>query len=405
MNRSFALALALALALTLVADAPPVGAAGWARSVDVIKVTTRNEYLGADLTPIIVAQTPEEFVQAATDALTQIALNDFPTRAQGIAREVKLTRPDVIGLQEAFDFTINGLNTGPPFVDMLQTTLDALEAVGLQYEVAAFVEHLDVTLPLDLNGDEIPELIRVRDRDALLVREGLPFTRLDGDFTTGGLCGVPIPNPAPIPPFPPVFSSTVSEDGCNYTVVAGVDSPLGPIVIERGFVGIDVTVRGETFRVVNTHLEVQQPDPTDPNSAIIQSLQSVELAGTLQVTTPPGRKLIAVGDYNSSPEDLPLGPIVPPYQVMTGAGFHDVWDTNPLTLFDPDGFTCCQDSDLANPTSLLDERIDLIFVQTAQKLLPLALVTGRVPLPGQLAPPLWAADHAGVWGKLIFVDK
>ena len=45
----------------------------------------------------------------------------------------------------------------------------------------------------------------------------------------------------------------------------------------KGFVGVDATVRGETYRFVNTHLEGAQPDPDDPNSAIIQSLQAAEL--------------------------------------------------------------------------------------------------------------------------------
>ena len=64
--------------------------------------------------------------------------------------------------------------------------------------------------------------------------------------------------------FPEFLKSTPSGDGCNYTVIAKVPSPLSPpdppaepqtIDIMRGFVGIEATVRGKTYRFVTTHLE------------------------------------------------------------------------------------------------------------------------------------------------------
>jgi endonuclease/exonuclease/phosphatase family metal-dependent hydrolase len=388
--------IGLALGLALLAAAPAD-----ATGLKKIKVMTRNQYLGADLTPVILAQTPAEFIAAATAALTQIAANDFPTRAAALAKEVRNTRPDVIGLQEVFDFSVNGLHVGPPFVDHLQATLAALAAEGLSYAVAATVEHLDVTVPIDVFGDPAPEAVRVLDRDVILVRSGIPFTALGGSYLSGGLCGVPIPNPVPVPPFPATLQSTPSEDGCNYTVIATVSSPVGTIAVERGFVGVDVTVGGRKYRVVDTHLEVRSPNPVDPSSAIIQMLQSVELAGTLVATTPANRTLIALGDYNSAPDDAPIGPIVPPYQVMAAAGFADVWDTNLLKVFDPDGFTCCQLSDLSNLSSLHDERIDLVLLKGGGPVLPIALVTGH-PIRLLEPPPHWGSDHGGVFADLVF---
>ena len=363
---------------------------------DIVKVMTRNLYLGADLTPLVLSQTPEEFLAAATAALNQIAANNFPLRAHRLATEIALTKPDLIGLQEVYDFTLGGENIGPPFVNYLDETLAALATKGQSYEVAATVEHLDITIPIAGIGD-----VRVLDRDVILVRKGVTSTPLSGLFTAGGLCGVPIPNPA-FPLFgPPTLTSTPSQDGCNYTIVAGVNSPVGPITIERGFVGVDATVRGKDYRFVNTHLEIMQPDPTDPNSTIIQSLQSVELVGTLQALTLPDLPLILLGDFNSLPTDPLIDSIVPPYQVITGTGYADAWDKNPLKFFDPDGFTCCQLDDLSNTTSILDERIDIIFVRDSS-FLPLAFVTGRVPIFPLSQPPNWASDHGGVFGKLIF---
>jgi hypothetical protein len=253
----------------------------------------------------------------------------------------------------------------------------------------------------------------VRDRDVILVRKGVQFTPLTGNYdpdtATGGLCGVPVPNPGYDPNYSddPVLGlqflqSTPSEDedglleGCNYTIAAFVDSPVvgRRITIKRGFVGVDATVHGKTYRFVNTHIEGVQPNP------VIQYLQSVELVGTLQVTTPPDRTLILLGDFNSSSDDL-IGAITPPYQIIVGAGFADVWERNLLKFFDWNGFTCCQDKDLLNTTSLLDERIDIIFVRDTS-FLPLAFVTGRVPIFPLSQPPNWASDHGGVFGKLIF---
>lgn len=364
---------------------------------EMVKVMTRNQYLGADLAPVVLAQTPEEFLAAATEALTTIAANNFPLRAQRLAKEVAVTKPDLIGLQEVYDFTLNGFNSGPPFVNHLDATLAALKDKGQNYVVAATLNNLDISVPVPYLG-----LVRVLDRDVILVREGVHFTQLSGDFNTGGLCGVKLPNPAFGMIGPQFFHSTPSENGCNYTIVATVASPLGTdITINRGFVGVDATVRGKKYRFVNTHLEERQPDPTNSSSAIMQSLQAVELVGTLLSTTPSDRKLILLGDFNSWSEDPTIPGITRPYQIIVGAGFTDVWDKNPLALFNPEGLTCCEFADLSNTKSDKYERIDIIFVRD-RPILPFAFVTGQVPIFPLNQPPNWASDHGGVFAQLIF---
>ena len=367
-----------------------------------IKVMTRNQFLGADLTPLILAQSPGDFTAAVEAALAQIGANNFPLRARRLAAEIAFTRSDLIGLQEVYDFKLNGLNIGPPFVDHLEVTLDALKAKGLNYVVAATVVNLDITIPfaMDDNGNNVQ--LSVVDRDVILVREGVAFEKLGGDYTADGLCGVPIPNPIPIPSWPATLQSLPSADGCNYTIAGEIDSPTGPIAIERGFVGVDATVRGKKYRFVNTHLEQRLPDPTNPKSAILQSLQAVELVGTLQALTPPDLTLVLLGDFNSDAEDVSTGGIVPPYQIIVDAGYADIWDKNRLRFFiHPKGFTCCQPEDLANSKSLLYERVDLIFVR-GPSFNSLAFVTGQVPIFPLALHPNWASDHGGVFGKLIF---
>ena len=228
---------------------------------DTVKVMTRNQYVGADLSPILLAQTPDEFIAALAAAFAQAAANNFPLRAQRFATEVALTEPDLIGLQEVYDFKLNGANVGPPFVDHLTETLDALAAKGQSYVVAATVINSNITIPFDIDGDGDQDVVSVVDRDVILARKGIKFTKLAGNFTTGGLCGVPIPNPVPMSPFPATLQSLPSGDGCNYTIAAQANSPLGPIISERGFVGVDATVRGKKYRFVNTHLEIRDLDP------------------------------------------------------------------------------------------------------------------------------------------------
>ena len=315
-------------------------------------------------------------------------------RARRFATEVALTKPDLIGLQEVFDFTVDGANIGPPFVDHLEETLDALAAKGQSYEVATTLNNLDITIHIEGIGR-----VRVLDRDVILVREGVDFTPLSGNYDsetgTGGLCGFQIMEHPLLGPIN--LQSTPSEDGCNYTIVVEVPSPVGPITIECGFVGVDATVRGKTYRFVNTHLEGAKP-------AIIQHLQAFELVETLHATTPDDRPLILVGDFNSSPDDASDNPDdnpPVPYQIIVAAGFADIWDTNLFKFFNPNGLTCCQDDDLSNTASLLDERLDLIFIRDTSYL-PMAFVMGRVPIFPLSLRPNWASDHSGVFGKLIF---
>lgn len=156
---------------------------------DIVKVMTQNQYLGFDLAPLLLAQTPQECIAAAAVALAQAAANDFPLRARRFATEVALTAPDLIGLQEVVDFKLNGVNVGPPFVDQLTETLNALAAKGQSYVVAATVVNLDITLPVDVDGDGAPDLVRVVDREVILARKGVTFTKLAGDFSTGGCVG------------------------------------------------------------------------------------------------------------------------------------------------------------------------------------------------------------------------
>jgi endonuclease/exonuclease/phosphatase family metal-dependent hydrolase len=349
-----------------------------------IVVMSRNQYLGAELTGVITAPDAAAFNRESLATLEQIAENRFQERAFSLALEVAIQRPDVIGLQEVFDFKLNGENGAAPFRDHLADTLHALALLGQRYVVAAQVLNLDVTIPVDFDSDGVIDAgVGVRDRDIILVRQGLAATPVP----FSAVCARPSLDGGP---------------GCNFQVVVTAPTPVGDLVIQRGFVGVDVTVNGRAFRVVDTHLEVPDLDPTDPLSAAIQAAQAQELLAILAATSPPDRTLLLVGDLNSSSEDeiTQVGDltIVPPYAQAAAAGFTDTWLVDRRVR---DGFTCCQAEDLRNVRSGLIERIDLILSREEPTAVRAEVVGARLFERTPISR-LWPSDHAGVVGRLQF---
>lgn len=341
-----------------------------------ITVMTRNLYLGAELAPVLTAQTPEEFLTAAQAALAQVAANNFPERAWALAAEIVEKKPHLVGLQEVFNFTLNGSNGPLPFRDYIEDLMAALSAQGANYTIAAVVRDANLLVPL---GEDL--VVGVTDRDVILARSDVATSVVP----LSGLCEKP------------------SLDGCNYQIIASADSPVGEIGIERGFVAVDALVGNVPVRFVNTHLEERQPDPTNPLSPFIQAAQAFELLSILSgFPNPLGAPVMVVGDLNSSPQDqtLIIGPytIVPPYLQLAYAGYADAWTLRPG---DPPGLTCCQAADLLNPDSVLYERIDVTFSSEEPVGKVKVNVTGNDEAD-KTPSGLWPSDHAGVVTRLEF---
>ena len=406
----------LLLALVLAPLAPEVAEArGRHHKVDVM---SQNQYLGADLGDVIAATDPVAFNAALVAALQQISANEFHERIKMLTKLIGWRGPDLLGLQEVFRFECFNIPLPGPdcddpsiagaFNDHLTATLAHLSALHKPYALAGVVVNLDLTgvlipglppgLPVDLDFDGNPDLtVTVLDRDVILAKPGVA-TRL-----------VTFPCSRP------------SGDGCNYKTVASVVSPIGPIVVERGFVGVDARVRGKHYRFVNTHLEVMElaePPPGTPPGVVvggsIQAAQATELnalvAASLLTDPPkPGTKPIIVGDINSSPTDGlfvdplfpdPTQPLVPPYrQLATGVDLVGVAAPGPWTdawtqlRFPRPGFTCCQLSDLSNPFSILDERIDVVFSLVEPKRVRRGWVLGSTFFSKTFPSGLWSSDH------------
>jgi endonuclease/exonuclease/phosphatase family metal-dependent hydrolase len=381
-----------------------------------IEVMTQNQYLGADLTPVLDAATasyptPEAFLAAfsaaVVDALRKIASTRPTERAKSLAAEIDERHPDVVGLQEAYLFdcapllpaypTSPGVGCDDPtikgaFTDHLRDTAAALRE---DYVVAGKVTNLNVAgIPFLVNG--YPAVLSVADRDAILVRKALKASWVN--FAPIAACAKP------------------SDQGCNYqTAPPALSTPAGTIAIERGFLAVDVTVRGKPYRVFNTHLEQRLLAPNLPETRLLQVGQAYELLGTALGTWDGMKKVIVLGDMNSAPGDVipvppypatlpwaPELPAIPPYSVFTFNGVADAWTLRPHAQ---DGFSCCQAEDLANQRSQLSERIDMVFaLPRPSRVEDMRLLGDHAARNPRLvgAGVLWPSDHAAVAATLHF---
>ena len=99
--------------------------------------------------------------------------------------------------------------------------MDALQAEGLNYRVAAKVENFDVEMPMSATGSFTEyDDVRLTDYDVILAREDVVVSR---------------------------------PTQLNYTAVLSLEELF--ISVKRGYVAVDATIAGTTYRVVNTHLE------------------------------------------------------------------------------------------------------------------------------------------------------
>lgn len=385
----------------LILGVPSIAAAdedfGQKKTTGNLKVMTQNLYVGANLFKILDPTKPVP-VNAA-EIFGDIQTTDFWQRAEAIANLVAERNPHLIGLQEVSlirtqcpsDLVVDpalGPNATLVYADYLQMLIEALNARGLSYEVAATVTNADVELPV-LNLGVFPscgELFfdaRLTDRDVTLRRSDVEVTFTHSD---------------------------------NYIANLPIPTPAGEIEFIRGYNIVDVDLKGRNYRFVNTHLEVSG----DPFANFFQFAQAAELTQVLGIVagSVADRIVVTVGDFNSDPaigETQPCilppfdGPLVfcsTPYTVMAEAGFIDAWT---VRVGAPgDGFTCCQDDLLMNENSLLDERIDHIWLRAPfdGSQIPDFLVTSQVRTVGddqqdRTADWLWPSDHAGVFANMV----
>jgi hypothetical protein len=376
--------------VTLLATAGlAVTAAGSAADITVM---TQNQYLGADIAPLVEPGIPPEvFFARVVEALQQASANRPTERFEALAAEITDSRAHLVGMQEVFSFECEDITGGggcsSPLIagamnDHLQGTMAAL---GDSYRVVAQVKNLDVELPLFLSPT-VGVLIHVVDRDVILARKDVGAQPLPPEVVAASC-----PRP--------------SMDGCNFSVVIPLGPPLN-VNIERGYVAATALVNGRPYLFVNTHLETREP------AAFVQALQGLELlqvVGALKEGL--GMPAIVVGDMNSSPNDPafvevpPLDPRFPPFAPTPYAAFssamQDAWLLRPGTV---PGLSCCQAADLSNHNSQVYERIDLVWSSEVPWKVKDARVLGET-VNFKTHPHgrgLWPSDHGAVTATLQF---
>ncbi|MGR9043936.1 MAG: hypothetical protein ACU83N_01490 [Gammaproteobacteria bacterium] len=374
-----------------------------ASALDDIEIATLNQYLGADLTPVLTASNPEAFNAALVDVLTEVAQSDFPARAEAQTQAIAKRSPAIAGLQEVWLLSCIDANPADnlgcedpdiadAFADHLTLTLDALTATGVSYYPAAVVKNLDLSSGIPFSINDVEALLIAVDRDVILARDDVDTDIVD----LTSICSKP------------------SEDGCNYQVAASATTPAGDIPIERGFVAVDAMIGNRNYRIFNTHLEVKGEDVGNPLFTFYQAAQAAELIA-IAATTPPDRTLLILGDMNSSPDqDNIPGLFPPPFQdgIITpykqfanveGAygDYYDIWALRPGKV---PGYSCCQKEDLSNHQSALFERIDMIFSWDEPAKVKQARMLGD-KVSSKTAPPgqgLWPTDHGGIAASIQF---
>ena len=291
-----------------------------------IHVATYNLYLGADLS-LLFGVPVEEMESAVTTLLGQLEITDFPTRAGAIAKLLVDTDVDLVGLQEVTVWT----RDGEVVCDFLRELTGALADLGAEYDVRA--------ANANFSGEGAG--LAVSGRNVTLVKRGCAVE----DERTG-----------------------------DFAAALTVPTPMGQVRIARSWGWVDATVQGQALRFVNTHTEAYDGD--------VRNKQRDEL---LAAIGDPGRPVVLVGDFNSTPEF-----------VGVPASYDDAWLAAGGA---PDGgATCGQAPELRNEESALTQRIDYVWVRDLE--VSRCWLLGADP-GDRTESGLWPSDHAGVVAALV----
>lgn len=324
----------------------------------VVTVMTQNVYNGVDdkLGAVATATSFPDLLAKVAAVYQAYFTRNFSERAAAIAAEIDAKRPDLIGLQEAVLVRTQSPPDGPATpattvaLDYVQILLNALAARGLRYEVVVQSPNFDAELPSALGID-----VRHTDREVILARADLKTSDLKLSNAQGG----------------------------NFVTNCTIPSPIvGPITIRRGWVAVDVKIRGKSFRLISTHLDFT----CLPFTSAIQQAQAAEVLSGPAATELP---VVLIGDFNSPGDGSGVT-----YNNLIAAGFADAALAGGVGGVS----TCCQAADLLNPASSLNSRIDFILFRGAFTVRSADVVgenaSDRTP------SGLWPSDHAGVAATL-----
>jgi endonuclease/exonuclease/phosphatase family metal-dependent hydrolase len=365
LSRAYHKSFAREILLVLIACAIAISARADNRD-RVLKVMTRNMDTGTDLGYIFSATDQFSFLVAVTDTFQESHGSNIAERAAGVAAEIHDQQPDFVSLQELTRWRTGPpgdtpLTTGGPATlvvdDALQSLLTALDSLGEHYDVIAVRQNGDDEAPAIFDASLRLFNVRLTDFDAVLARSDLPIDELK-----------------------------IENVQMNYfDAFLTLPTPVGPVALPRGWIAVDAKLRGKTYRVIDTHLEVLDPG--------VQAAQTQELLNGPALST---NAVVIAGDLNSD-ADNPDPTLGPAYQILLNAGFVDSWAivhpgdpgyTIPLHLEDPYA--------PATPS----RRIDLILTRDGADAVA-AFGSLRIGLTDLTPSGLFPSDHAGVVSSFV----
>jgi endonuclease/exonuclease/phosphatase family protein len=356
------LALLAAIALPTVAEA--------AKRKPKITVMTRNLFLGADLSPAIGAPSLGAAIDGAGVIWNELQRTKFAERAKPLAREIKRSKADLVGLQEVALWRTqtpgdlgappqnpNGKRATHVAQDFLAILKRELKKIHAGYRVVVVQREFDSELPVDQDGSDATgdplfgsEFdARLTMRDVILVRRASKVKL--GKTRRGHYATRFEPN------------------------VGGIVIP-----VDRGWASVEARLGKKRFRFVDTHLEAFG-DPT------IREAQAKELTrGPLKTK----RQVILVGDLNSgiarhNEPEKPGDELA--FQALAAFGMKD------------DGAiqSCCY-PDLFDPNGVFTHTVDHVLTKPGLRKVR-AFVTGHDK--SQRTPSgIWPSDHGGVVSTL-----
>lgn len=304
-------------------------------------MATYNVYLGADLTVVFGARSPEHLREQARLVHRQLLGTDFLARAEAIARLLVRERIDVVGVQEVARWSRSCVRSdgslGEPQVwcDFLTELLSALDRAGSAYDVHA--PNANFNGGSTISDDEA---ISVVGFNVILVR------RDSGVDVTGSRTG---------------------DYAATLEIPTGMDDLV--LTVPRSWGWVDAVAEGSAFRFVNTHTE-----------AYDEATRNAQREELLHQVGDPGVPVVVVGDFNARPESVGMP-----------ASFLDAW----VVAGDGgQGPTCGQTAELANTDSRLGERIDYVWVRDA--VVAGCRVVGNTDEDRTTVARLWPSDHACV---------
>jgi hypothetical protein len=354
---------AAAVALSIAVGVPTAAAA----RKQPIKVTSYNIFQGSELSHTLSAKSLAALPAAVAADYANVIASNIPARAAALAAEIKASKPDLVGLQEAVLWRTQSPPVGIKIpgtaktvsYDSVALLVKALRRLGLRYRAVAITNNVDVQATAAFpNGRKFD--IRFTDRVAILARRGVVISNVQEH-------------------------NYAAHD--DFTLLGSV-----PIEVPDGWASIDARIGAKKLRFVTTHLD----GLNDPRAPGIRAAEAQEIVSGPAHTSLP---VVFTCDCNATSTTMT-------HHELTAAGLRDSWAQIHPHLA---GLTCCHRSFPGDPeVNVADpkprqgiiERIDYVFTRSPFKVLAERTLGRARADRTKTRPKLWPSDHLGLVASL-----